>query len=95
MSVWLAEPSSGPGVLECLVCGRESCMVPLDIGIRGLSGDQTVWDRPVFIIPRNWETSYHREQKGGWVRGGLSWATVSSHDVLVRVVVRPRHRVTP
>lgn len=29
------------------------------------------------------------------MRGGLSWATVPSHDVLVRVVVRPRHRVTP
>lgn len=25
-------------------------------GIRGVSGDQTVWDRPVFIIPRSWET---------------------------------------
>lgn len=30
MSVWLAEPSSGPGVLGYLVWGGESCMVPSD-----------------------------------------------------------------
>lgn len=62
-------------------------MVPSDTGIRGLSGD-----RPVFIVPgRLLPIADNRREAGREFSAGL----VSSHDVLVRVVVRPRHRVTP
>lgn len=63
-------------------------MIPSDTGIRGLSGD-----RPVFIVPGRLLPIADNGREAG--REEFSAGLVSGHDVLVRVVVRPRHRVTP